>query len=175
MLFILDRDGVINHDSPHYIKSPDEWHAIDGALEAIAAMTAAGHRVVVATNQSGVGRGLFTLATLFDIHAKMSTMIEDAGGLLHGIYYCPHHPDFGCLCRKPQVGLLQAVQHDFPTLFSEALLVGDSVRDMQCAQLMGLPAALVLTGNGQQTRVNYDRLQEVTVFRDLAEVAERWC
>ena len=94
MLFILDRDGVINHDSSEYIKSPGEWLPIDGALEAIAAMTAAGHRVVVATNQSGVGRGLFTLATLFDIHAKMSAMIEDAGGLLSGIYYCPHHPRY---------------------------------------------------------------------------------
>ena len=175
MLFILDRDGVINHDSPDYIKSPREWQPIDGALEAIALMTAAGHQVVVVTNQSGVGRGLFTLATLNDIHAKMCALIEDAGGLLHGIYYCPHHPELACLCRKPKVGLLQAVQRDFPAHFSEALLVGDSARDLQCAQLMGLSAALVLTGNGQHTRVNYDQLQEVAVCRDLAEVAKRWC
>ena len=105
-MVILDRDGVINHDSPDYIKSPEEWRPIAGSLDAIARLHNAGLRVVVATNQAGVGRGLFDLPTLMAIHAKMNAEIERAGGMLGAIFFCPHHPDDGCGCRKPAPGLL---------------------------------------------------------------------
>src|SRR5437773_11154104 len=106
MLIILDRDGVINEDSPDFIKSPQEWRAIPGSLEAIAALNRAGHRVVVASNQSGVGRGYFTLAVLLAIHHKMQSELAKAGGRLDGVYFCPHRSEDHCPCRKPNPGML---------------------------------------------------------------------
>ena len=111
---ILDRDGVINHDSDQYIKSPSEWVAIDGTPEAIARLNRAGYRVAVATNQSALGRGLFSLETLTDIHRKMTNAIESAGGNIDMIVFCPHHPEDTCECRKPKPGLLHAISPYLP-------------------------------------------------------------
>src|SRR3989344_4486862 len=116
MLVILDRDGVVNYESPTYIKSPEEWRALPGSLEAIATLNAAGHKVVVATNQSGIGRGYYSLATLEAIHQKMKEELARAGGCIEGIYFCPHIPEENCECRKPKPGLLLQIANDFPDL-----------------------------------------------------------
>ncbi len=150
-LVILDRDGVINHDSDQFIKSPPEWQAIDGSLEAIALLTRAGHRVVVASNQSGVARGLFDIATLSAIHHKMQQQVAAAGGIIEGIYFCPHDPDDGCTCRKPKPGLLQQIGRRFSQSLTDVPVVGDSLRDLQAAQAVGAQPILVTTGKGAAT------------------------
>lgn len=147
-LVILDRDGVINHDSPDYIKSPDEWLPIPGSLDAIARLRHAGVRVTVASNQAGVGRGLFDAPTLMAIHARMNDAVERAGGALDAIFFCPHHPDQACACRKPAPGLVRAALDRFDVAPEEAVAIGDSLRDLQAAAAAGVPARLVLTGNG---------------------------
>ena len=152
MLIILDRDGVINYESHEYIKTPDEWIAIPSSLEAIAKLNAAGHKVAIATNQSGVGRGLYTEATLQLIHQKMQSELAAVGGKLDHIYYCPHHPDAGCLCRKPQPGMLLQACADFNTKPEHAIFIGDSARDLAAAHAAGCQAALVLTGNGRSVQ-----------------------
>lgn len=149
-LVILDRDGVINHDSPEYIKSPAEWRPIAGSLDAVARLHHAGLRVVVATNQAGVGRGLFDLPTLMAIHARMNAEVERAGGMLAAIFFCPHHPDAGCACRKPAPGLLAEALRRFDLQPDEAVAIGDSARDLQAARAAGIASRLVLTGNGAQ-------------------------
>ena len=114
-LVILDRDGVINHDSDAYIKSPDEWRPVPGSLKAIARLTQAGFHVVVATNQSGIGRGLFEMATLNAIHDKMHRAVAQAGGRIDAVFYCPHAQDANCACRKPRAGLLEEIGRRFNT------------------------------------------------------------
>lgn len=166
MLIILDRDGVINEDSPNYIKSPSEWHPINGAIEAIAQLTKAGHTVVVATNQSGVGRGYYSMETLKAIHAKMCQHVEAAGGKINKIYYCPHTPDDQCACRKPKPGMLLQIQKDFSDLFHSAILVGDSARDIMAAHAAGCQAVLVRTGNGPKALKALDI--KIPVYDDLA-------
>ena len=160
---------MINHDSPDYIKSPDEWHPIPGSLEAIAQLCHAGLRVVVASNQAGVGRGLFDLPTLMAIHAKMNMEVERAGGQLDAIFFCPHHPDEGCGCRKPAPGLLTEVLRRYDAAPEEAVSIGDSLRDLQAAAAAGVPARLVLTGNGVEASAMIDA--SVPVHRDLAAAA----
>lgn len=160
---------MINHDSPDYIKSPDEWHPIPGSLEAIAQLCHAGLRVVVASNQAGVGRGLFDLPTLMAIHAKMNMEVERAGGQLDAIFFCPHHPDEGCGCRKPAPGLLTEVLRRYDAAPEEAVSIGDSLRDLQAAAAAGVPARLVLTGNGVEASAMIDA--GVPVHRDLATAA----
>src|SRR3989338_8553572 len=113
MLIILDRDGVINFESADYIKSPEEWIPIPGSVEAIALLSKAKYRIVIATNQAGVNRGLFSLQMLDRIHQKMLTFIENAGGKIEKIYFCPHHPDENCECRKPKTKMFQDIQRDF--------------------------------------------------------------
>lgn len=168
-IVILDRDGVINHDSPDYIKSPNEWHPIPGSLAAIAQLCHAGLRVVVASNQAGVGRGLFDLPTLMAIHAKMNAEVERAGGQLDAIFFCPHHPSDGCGCRKPAPGLLNEVLRRYDAAPDEAVSIGDSLRDIQAATAAGVPARLVLTGNGAQDAAKVGA--DVLVHRDLAAAA----
>ncbi|MDF1653834.1 MAG: D-glycero-beta-D-manno-heptose 1,7-bisphosphate 7-phosphatase [Coxiellaceae bacterium] len=168
MLVILDRDGVINHDSDHYIKSPEEWLPIDGSLEAIARLIKAGHQVVVATNQSGVARGYYTLATLDDIHQKMHDALAEHEAKFHGVYFCPHHPDEGCDCRKPAPGLLQQIAKDFNADLSQAVMLGDKLSDIQVAQAAGCPAVLVRTGRGEQTIAKGEGLEGVPVYDDLS-------
>lgn len=172
MLIILDRDGVINHDSDYYIKSPDEWLPIEGSLEAIAHLKHAGHKVVVATNQSGIARGYYTESTLEDIHKKMHDLLAQHGATIDGVYYCPHHPDHGCKCRKPEPGMLLKIAEDFSENLSEAVMLGDKLSDIQVAQAADCPAVLVKTGRGERTIQKGIGLEGVPVFDDLSAWTE---
>jgi len=163
MLIILDRDGVINYESTEYIKTPDEWIPIEGSLEAVAQLIQAGHTVLVATNQSGVGRGYYTLETMHKIHEKMQEALAEHGGQIHRVYYCPHTPSENCECRKPKPGLLLQIAKDFPDEFKEAIFVGDSARDVHAAIAAGIQPLLVRTGNGET-------VDGVLAFDDLAAV-----
>jgi len=166
-LVILDRDGVINVDSDNYIKSPDEWIPIPGSLEAIAQLTQANYKMVVATNQSGVNRGLYSLQTLNAIHQKMLTAIEATGGKIEKIYFCPHRPDEHCHCRKPKPGMLQQIQHDFQVKNDQMLFVGDSLKDWEAANTVGCEFFLVRTSNGKETEFALKKLSSVKIFDDL--------
>jgi D-glycero-D-manno-heptose 1,7-bisphosphate phosphatase len=150
-LIILDRDGVINEDSDDFIKTPEEWVPIDGSAQAIAQLHQAGFTVVVATNQSGVGRGYFSIDTLTAIHQKMIQHVETTGGKISGIFYCPHAPDDGCDCRKPKAGLIDQIITRFKTDVVNAPLVGDSLRDLECGVARGCCPVLVKTGKGRRT------------------------
>jgi len=167
---ILDRDGVINRDSPEFIKSPAEWEALPGSLEAIASLCRNGFRVAVASNQSGVGRGLFDLGTLHAINDRMRQAVENSGGHLAVVECCPHHPDAGCDCRKPRTGLLRRVARALGTDLDGVPCIGDSARDMEAATAVGARPILVLTGNGQHT-LDAGIDTGVEVFRDLAAAA----
>ena len=168
-LVILDRDGVINHDSASYIKSPDEWKPIAGRLEAIALLNQAGYRVLVATNQSGVGRGLFDMATLNAIHDKMHRALGLVGGHVDGIFYCPHANDAGCTCRKPRPGLLDEISKRFGVSLEGVPFIGDSLRDLQAGAAVGAQPVLVLTGKGKKTRKDGDLPEGTVIHADLAE------
>ena len=150
-IVILDRDGVINEDSPDYIKHPDEWHAIKGSLEAIALMHNHGIRVYIATNQAGIAKGKFTEPLLLAIHQKLESEVECAGGKITKIVYCPHHPDIQCSCRKPAPGMLLQILKDTGINPSEVSYVGDSLKDIEAAEAAGCRPVLVLTGNGADT------------------------
>lgn len=168
---ILDRDGVINQDSDAYIKDPDEWIPIPGSLEAIARISQAGYQIVVATNQSGLARGLFDQATLDAIHQKMESAIESHGGKLDGIYYCPHGPDDGCSCRKPEPGLLLQIEQQLSIDLTQAIVVGDSLRDLQAASAVGAKPVLVLTGKGVKT-VDQINPEQIDIHPNLAHFVE---
>jgi D-glycero-D-manno-heptose 1,7-bisphosphate phosphatase len=150
-LVVLDRDGVINVDSDQYIKSPEEWKPIPGSLEAIASLTQAGFRVVVATNQSGLGRGLFDMATLNAMHNKMHKAVNQLGGRIDAVFFCPHAQDAGCACRKPQPGMLLEIAARFNLALADVPVIGDSLRDLQAASAAGARPILVLTGKGKRT------------------------
>ena len=172
-LVILDRDGVINVDSEHYIKSPDEWRALPGSLEAIASLNKANIKVAIATNQSGLARGLFDLTTLQSIHEKLSQQLAHYGAHVDGIFFCPHGPDDGCECRKPKPGLLQQAFHAFSIAPKDAIFIGDSIRDIQAAQAAHCSSALVKTGNGETTLKNHPELNS-PIFNDLAHFVENF-
>jgi len=165
---ILDRDGVINYDSPSYIKSPEEWKPIPGSLEAIALLNQAGYRVLVATNQSGVGRGLFEMATLNEIHDKMHRALGVLGGRIDGIFYCPHAQDAGCSCRKPKPGLLEEISRRLGVSLEGVPFIGDSLRDLQAATAVGAQPVLVLTGKGKKTRKDGNLPEGTVIHDDLA-------
>ena len=148
-IVILDRDGTINQDSNDYIKSPEEWVALPGAIDAIAKLNHAGWRVVIASNQSGLGRGLFDVATLNQMHDKMNKALANAGGRVDAIFYCPHTPDDHCQCRKPLPGLFEQIGERFNVDLKEVHAVGDSMRDAQAAMASGCVPHLVLTGKGE--------------------------
>ncbi len=148
-LIILDRDGVINYDSPAFIKSPNEWQPLPGSLAAIGRLTQAGHTIAIATNQSGVGRGLYDLATLAAIHAKMLTMVKDHGGEIALVCFCPHRPDEGCACRKPLPGLFEQIGQLLQADLRQAIAIGDSLRDIDAARAAGATPIGVKTGNGR--------------------------
>jgi D-glycero-D-manno-heptose 1,7-bisphosphate phosphatase len=167
-LVILDRDGVINHDSDQFIKSPEEWRPIDGSLEAIARLNQWGYRVVVATNQSGVGRGLFEMDTLNAIHEKMIRAVAQVGGRIDAIFFCPHTNGDQCSCRKPQAGMLEEVSARYNADLTGVPAVGDSLRDLQAAVRVGAQPMLVLTGKGHKTRLDPDLPANTLVFPDLA-------
>ena len=167
---ILDRDGVINQDSDDYIKAPREWQAIPGSLEAIKKLNDAGYDVCVATNQSGLGRGLFSLETLGQIHQKMVGEIEAMGGFIQVIAYCPHHPGAKCTCRKPSTGLLAAINDEFRLDSDTSWMIGDTAKDIECARRMGIRGALVRTGKGERELKNGAVSRETTpIFNDLAK------
>jgi D-glycero-D-manno-heptose 1,7-bisphosphate phosphatase len=165
---ILDRDGVINRDSPDYIKTPDEWVALPGSLEAIAKLSEAGFTLGIATNQSGVGRGLFSIDTLWGIHQKMLAQILDAGGYVTRIFFCLHTPEDQCDCRKPKPGLLYQAAELFACGFSNMVVIGDSERDLQAAVAVGARAILVRTGNGTATEQALAGDSQLEVYDDLA-------
>jgi len=170
-LLLLDRDGVINADSPNYIKSPEEWIALPGALEAIVRLQQ--HvRVAVCTNQSGVGRGLFDEAILAEIHDKMNSGIESLGGQAVDVFYCPHRPDIGCNCRKPAPGLLLAAMGAYQTNAACTVYVGDSEKDLLAAMQAQCRSVLVLTGNGGATLNAPAAGQADRISRSLATVPD---
>ncbi|MBL1320545.1 MAG: D-glycero-beta-D-manno-heptose 1,7-bisphosphate 7-phosphatase [Methylophaga sp.] len=166
-LIILDRDGVINHDSDDFIKSPAEWEPIDGSLEAIARLNHAGYRVVVITNQSGIARGLLDVDTLSRIHNKMRRMLTQVGGKLEAILYCPHGPDDDCSCRKPKEGSFIELAHRLRVELDDVPAIGDSLRDLQAAQAAGARPILVKTGKGEKTLSEGGLPENVTVYDNL--------
>jgi D-glycero-D-manno-heptose 1,7-bisphosphate phosphatase len=170
-LVILDRDGVINHDSPDFIKSPEEWRAISGSLEAIAALSAAGIRIAIATNQSGIGRGLFSQQDLDAIHRHMTGAVEAAGGTIDMIAVCPHAPQANCDCRKPRIGLLRQIAEYFelPLPLEDVPCIGDSARDIEAARDAGARPILVLTGNGAEAATNMDDSNSLEIFDTLSD------
>jgi D-glycero-D-manno-heptose 1,7-bisphosphate phosphatase len=150
-LIVLDRDGVVNKDSPSFVKTPEEWIPIKGSLEAIARLSQAGYEVVIVTNQSGIGRGFFSADTLAKIHVRMVDYVQQHGGQIQSVLFCPHHPDDGCDCRKPLAGLYQQLADRLNINFSGVYSVGDSIRDLQAAKTAGARPVLVKTGNGKKT------------------------
>jgi len=170
-LVILDRDGVINRDSDQFIKTPDEWRAIPGSLEAIARMNHAGFRVVIATNQSGVGRGLFEMSTLNAIHEKMHRALSQAGGHIDAVFFCPHTADSDCECRKPKTGMMKEIGVRFGVDLTGVPVIGDSLRDLLAAEACGAQPILVLTGKGEKTLRDGGFPKNTVIFPDLAFAA----
>lgn len=168
---VLDRDGVINVDSDDYIKSPEEWQAIPGSLEAIAKLNWAGYHVLVASNQSAVAKGLLTEKNLTLIQQKMENELILVGGHLDGFFFCPHNPEDNCDCRKPKPGLFTAIGTQLNISLQNVPAIGDSLRDIQAAKSAGCQPILVLTGKGEKTlqlNSNHPDLKGVPVFADLA-------
>ena len=172
-LVILDRDGTINQDSDQYIKSPAEWKPIPGSIEAIARLTQGGWRCVVATNQSGIARGLLDMATLNAIHTEMHRVVNLAGGRIDAIFFCPHAADSNCECRKPKPGMLRDIAARMDAKLAGTPMIGDSLRDVEAAAAVGAKPYLVLTGKGRQTREAGGLPQGTEVFADLAAIAAR--
>lgn len=169
-IIILDRDGVINEDSDSYIKSPEEWVPIPGSLEAIAQLNKAGYQVVVATNQSGIGRNLFDVDTLYAIHQKMHQMLSACGGHIEALFFCPHTPGQHCRCRKPLPGLFEEISQRFGVELNGVPCVGDSLRDIEAALAVKAQPMLVRTGKGMRTLAAGTLPEEIPIFDDLAEV-----
>lgn len=171
-LVILDRDGVINHDSDDFVKTPDEWLPIDGSIEAIAKLSSAGFTVAVATNQSGIGRKIIDRPTLEAMHEKLRSLVKDAGGHVDRIVYCPHHPDDGCDCRKPAPGLYIQLSRKYAMPLDGVPVIGDTERDLEAARAVNGRPILVLTGKGEQTSADIEKRGEsVETFADLDAVA----
>lgn len=171
-LVILDRDGVINFDSAQFIKNPAEWKPIPGSLEAIAKLNQAGYRVVVATNQSGVGRGLFDMDTLNSIHEKMHKALFAVGGRVDAIFYCPHAADSACECRKPKPGMFKHIADTFNADLKDVFAVGDSLRDLQASVALGCKPVLVLTGKGERTKAEGNLPVGTLEYKDLSTAVD---
>ncbi len=171
-LIVLDRDGVINMDSPQFVKSADEWRPLPGSLEAIARLTAAGWRTVVVTNQSGLARGKFGYDALYAMHRKCERLLAPLGGRIDGWFFCPHGPDDGCDCRKPGAGLYRQVARALHCSFEDVPSVGDSARDLEAARAAGARPILVRTGNGARTEQTLGAKDSVQVADDLATVVD---
>ncbi len=171
-LIILDRDGVINEDSDHFIKSPNEFIPIPGSLEAIARLNHAGYTVMVATNQSGIARGLFDIETLNQMHLKLRRLLSGFGGRIDGIFFCPHGPDDQCDCRKPKPGLFHDIEKRVGQSLSQVPAVGDSLRDLQAAKAAGASPVLVKTGKGQKTLQHPELPTDVPIFDNLAHFVD---
>ena len=171
-LVILDRDGVINYDSDAYIRNPDEWKPIPGSLEAVVRLNQAGYRVVLATNQSGIGRGLFEMATLNAIHDRLHRALGQLGGRIDAIFFCPHAQEEGCPCRKPKAGLFEQIGHRLNISLHGVPSVGDALRDLQAAATAGAQPILVLTGKGRKTAREGGLPPGTLTFPDLAAAAQ---
>lgn len=176
-LVILDRDGVINEDADDFIRSPEQWTPIPGSLEAIARLCRAEYRVVVITNQSGVGRGLFTLDTMNKINTRMFELIRQKGGQVDALLFCPHTDEDGCDCRKPKPGMFQELARRLKINLTGVPAVGDSARDLEAAVTAGALPVLVETGKGVATRqaIEHDadaRLGKIPVYDDLASFVD---
>ena len=177
-LVILDRDGVINHDSDAHIKSPDEWRPISGSLEAIARLCRAEYKIVIATNQSGVARGLFSIDTLNRIHSRMLDHVHKKGGAIDAIFFCPHDSGDGCQCRKPEPGMLLDIAKRLKTTLHSVPFVGDSASDLHAAINAGAQPVLLLSGTNEFNLISGQRvttdtaLADVPVFQNLAAFAD---
>lgn len=173
-LIILDRDGVINEDSDDYIKRPEEWIPIAGSLDAIARLNHAGYAVAIASNQSGIARGYFSMESLAAMSVKMSDMLAQYGGRIDAMVFCPHGPKDGCDCRKPKPGMLIEIGNRFRTSLGNVLFVGDNINDIKAAQAAGVKPVLVRTGKGKQTVATLaeNNFQDVVVYDDLAKVVD---
>ena len=171
-LVILDRDGVINIESANFIKNPHEWIALPGSLEAIALLNQSGFRVALATNQSGVGRGLYDMATLNAIHDKMHRALSQVGGRIDALFYCPHTADDNCSCRKPKTGMLEDIARRFSVDLHEVFAVGDSLRDLQAFHDAGCKPILVRSGKGEETLAAGSLPKDTLIFADLAEATQ---
>jgi D-glycero-D-manno-heptose 1,7-bisphosphate phosphatase len=168
---ILDRDGTINADSDAFVKSPDEWLPLPGSLEAIAELNRHGFKVAVITNQSGIARGLFDLATLAAMHEKMRRMLAELGGRVDAIYFCPHGPKQQCTCRKPKPGLFDAFAREADVDLRTVYAIGDSYRDIEAARAAGARPVLVKTGKGMKTLQNHPQLN-IPIFDNLYDAAK---
>lgn len=171
-LIVLDRDGVINEDLERPVSTPDEWVPIPGSLEAIARLYQAGWHVAVATNQSGIGRGLIDLGTLHDIHRRMHEQVNKAGGKIDVVAFCPHSDSSECDCRKPAPGMLYTITERLDIDLSSVVLVGDSLRDMQAAMAAAATPVIVKTGKGQKTLDNNKGLEHIPAYDDLASYVD---
>lgn len=178
-LIILDRDGVINQDSDDYVKSLAEWIPIEGSCEAIADLSKAGYTIAVATNQSGLARGYFSVEDLEAMHDRMNTLVEKSGGKITTIKYCPHGPDDGCECRKPLPGLVDQIEKELGISAAGAFFIGDSLRDLQAGLPKGCKPVLVMTGKGEKTLLKMltteveAEIKQAPVYTDLAHFARR--
>lgn len=171
-LVILDRDGVINHDSSEYIKTPDEWLPIPGSLEAIARLNHADYRIIIATNQSGLARGLYDMDALARIHQKMNYLLNEVGGFIDAVFFCPHGPDANCRCRKPAPGLFDDIAARLKIDLQNVPAIGDSLRDIQAAQAVGARPILVRTGNGEEAMLSGKLPKNVPIYADLSAAVD---
>jgi D-glycero-D-manno-heptose 1,7-bisphosphate phosphatase len=169
-LIILDRDGVINFDSDQFIKKPEEWLPIPGSLEAIAQLNQANYRVVVATNQSGIGRGLFDMPMLNAIHDKMHKACALVGARIEAVFFCPHTSENKCNCRKPKSGMLEEIASRYNVNLAGVPAVGDSLRDLQAGAALGAQPYLVLTGKGTKTQAAGGLPEGTKIYANLSEV-----
>ena len=172
-LVILDRDGVINQDSVHYIKNPNEWIPIPDSLESIARLNQYGFSVIIATNQSGIGRGLFGIETMNAINKKMLDLLGQVGGHIDAIFYCPHTEDANCKCRKPKSGMLEEISTRFSTSLKNIPAIGDAPRDLEAYQSVGAQPILVKTGKGEETLANKFYPKNTWIFNNLSEAVDK--
>lgn len=173
-LIILDRDGVINHDSDEFIKSVDEWQPIEGSLQAIGRLCQAGYTVVIATNQSGIARGFYDIQTMHAMHKKMSRLLEQYGGNIEAIFFCPHGPKDNCNCRKPKPGMLLDIAARFQCELKKVAFIGDTINDIKTARAADAKPILVRTGKGERTLASVDEseLKNIPVYENLAAATQ---
>lgn len=172
MLIILDRDGVINEDRVDYVKNLNEFKLIQGSLEAIVKLKQAGHKLAIATNQSGIGRGYYSEATLQAMHHYLQTELKKRQAEIDWIVYCPHLPEEKCECRKPKPGMYIKIANHFSMDLTQAIVIGDTLRDVEAAIAVGAKPILVKSGKGQQHQKIYELLKDVPCYENLAEAAE---
>ncbi len=171
-LVILDRDGVINKDSANFIKNTNEWIPLPGSLEAIALLNQSGFHVAIATNQSGIGRGLFDMATLNAINDKMYRALAQLGGRIDAMFYCPHTADDDCNCRKPKTGMIEDIGRRFSVDLVDVYAIGDSLRDLKSFSDSGCKPILVRSGKGEETLAHGGLPKGTLIFADLNEAVQ---